>query len=276
MPDYRPDHLPDPTSGVTPDVTAGVAPGDGLDAEPAPSPRERLLASIRHPFSRGQMLAALVLGVVGFAAIVQMQANDRSDRYAGATEADLIALISSQEAAQERVESQIRSLEQTRDSLLDNAATSDAATELARQRAASLSVLAGTVPTVGPGVLIRVDGPAGSIGTEILVNGIQELRSAGAEAIEINGEVRVVGRSSIQAGVEDSVFIDGVRLTAPYTLRAIGSPIGLEQAVGFPGGFRDSVEDAGGTFEVEQQTRIEILTVRETAAPRYATPAPAG
>lgn len=240
------------------------------------SGRDRLIQSLRHPFSRSQWLAALLLGVVGFAGVVQVHANEHSDTYAGATQADLIALIKSQELQQQRVESQIQSLQQTRESLLNDAAASDTATQLAKERVASLAILAGTVGAVGPGVTITLDGPAGSIGTEVLVNGIQELRSAGAEAIEINHKVRVIGQSSFQPGDDDSVLVDGTRLDPPYTLNAIGSPTGLEQAVNFPEGFRADVEDAGGTFDVQQGARIEIDTVRQSQVPRYAHTTPTG
>lgn len=239
-----------------------------LDGQPL-SGRDRLLRALRRP-SRGQALAAVLLGVVGFAAVVQVRANDHTDSYAGVSQSDLIALINSQTLAQQRVEQQIQSLESQRDSLMTDTQASQSAIDAAKKRIESLGILAGTVAATGPGVAITVDGPSNTIGTELLVNGIQELRSAGAEAIQLNGKVRVVGQSSIQDGAGDSVIVDGTTLRPPYVIEAIGSPTALDKAVYFPEGFADDVKKVGGKISVTQKDRVDITVLRKVETPRYA------
>ncbi len=244
--------------------------------EPEETGRQRLLTALRKPVSRSHLAAGVLLGLLGFAAVVQVQANDQDDRYAGASQQDLIQLINSQQLAQDRVEAQIRDLERTRDALSNDTAAIATALELARRQSASLGILAGTLPAVGSGIVVTLDGPPESLDTRILVNGIQELRSAGAEAMQINKAVRLVGSSSIADGPGDSVIIDGKQVLPPFVIEAIGSPAGLEKAVYFPQGFADDVREADGQVRVRQVDRIEITTTRTVPSPQYAKPVPEG
>ena len=63
-----------------------------------------------------------------------------------------------------------------------------------------LGILAGTVPATGPGVTITIDDPDGAVTRPTLLDGVEELRDAGAEAIEINDSVRVVASTSFTDG----------------------------------------------------------------------------
>jgi len=250
---------------------------DAATPEPAVvTGRDRLLAALRTPFSRSQLTAAVLLGLLGFAAVVQVQANDEDDRYVGASQQDLIQLINAQALAQERVEDQINTLENARDGLLSDTQASQTALDLARSQVAALGILTGVRPAVGPGVQVTVDGPPLSVGTQQLVTGIQELRSAGAEAMQINKSVRIVGSSAISDGPGDSVIIDGRQVTAPFVIDAIGDGTALEKAVFFPGGFAEDVDAADGHVSVVQRDRIEINTTRTVTPPQYAEPVPEG
>lgn len=249
--------------------------GSESDAN-AESGRDRLLKALRTPYSRSQLSAAVLLGVLGFAAVVQVQATDEDDQYVGASQQDLIQLINSQALAQERVEDQISSLEDARDALLSDTQSSQTALDLARSRVAALGILTGVRPAVGPGVEVTVDGPPLSVGTQQLVTGIQELRSAGAEAMQINKTVRIVGSSAISDGPGDSVIIDSQQVSAPFVIEAIGDPTALDKAIFFPEGFADDVEAADGRVTVRRLDRVEINTTRAVSPPQYAQPVPEG
>jgi len=238
-----------------------------------PSGRDRLLASLKKPLSRGQFTVAALLAVVGFASVAQVQATDRDDDYAGTRQEDLIQLLDSLAAASERAELEIARLEQTRSSLLNDTSSNNAALEQAREQANVLSILAGTVPTVGPGVVITVQDPTGAVGIDQLLNGLEELRDAGAEAIEINNLVRVVARTSLRDG-EGGVIIDDQQLAPPYLIEAIGEPHTLEQALDFRGGFIEEIEQrpVSGEVSVQQVDTVEIATVREPTEAEYAVP----
>jgi uncharacterized protein YlxW (UPF0749 family) len=237
-----------------------------------PTGRDRLLAALRTG-SRGQAVACVLLALLGFAAVVQVRANGRDDNFVGARQSDLIALINTLTDATDRTQSDIADLQRTRDSLRNNAAARETALGVARRQADTLGILAGTLPAVGPGVRVTITSPTGAIGTDQLLNGIEELRSAGAEAIEINGKVRVVAQTGIADGQADGLIVDGVALRPPYVLDAIGDPGTLATAMAFSGGLVDEVEQVGGKARVQKLDQLQIATTRKVTPPRFAQPA---
>ena len=250
---------------------------DEQRTERAPEPRpttgrQRLMAALTKPGSRGQVTAAVLLAVVGFASVVQVQATEENDVYAGARQEDLIQLLNSLSLASQRAENEIAELEQTRSSLRNNTDSRQAALEQARREANVLGILAGTLPAVGPGVLITVEDPTGGVGTNQLLDGLEELRDAGAEAIEINETVRVVAQTSLQEGEQGGMVVDGQLLTPPYTIEAIGDPHTLADSLDIPGGFTDGIEEVGGDVLVKELSTVEVATTREPSQPEYAEP----
>jgi uncharacterized protein YlxW (UPF0749 family) len=254
--------MPDPTPVQPPD--------------PTPDGRTRLVTALRRPGSRAQITVALLLAVLGFAAVTQVHANGRDDRYLGARQGDLIQYINNLSLASQRTETQIAKLQETRDSLRNDTESRRTALELARQQAQTLGILAGTVPAVGPGVRITVTGSRGTLGTNQLLNGLEELRDAGAEVIEVNDKVRVVAQTSLTDTPGGGVLVDGTALKPPYVIDAIGDPHTLSTAMDFTGGFISEVQDVGGKVDVQQRDRIEIVSVRQPGTPTYAKPAPTG
>ncbi len=235
--------------------------------------RDRLLSALRRPTSRGQLIAAILLAIVGFASVVQVQSTEADDDYEGARQEDLVQLLNSLAAASQRAENEIAQLEQTRNSLRDDTKSRRTALDQARQQADVLGILAGTLPAVGPGVVVTVQDPKGAVGTDQLLNGIEELRDAGAEAIEINDSVRVVAQTSLSDG-ETGVVIDGQQLSPPYTIEAVGDSHTLAEALDFRGGFVDVIEGdtVGGSVVVEEVSSVEIATLHEPEQPQYAEP----
>jgi uncharacterized protein YlxW (UPF0749 family) len=242
-----------------------------MSAPSEPTGRARLRDALRTG-SRGQAVAGVLLAVLGFAAVVQVRANGRDDSFEGARQSDLIGLINNLTVATDRAQSDIADLQRTRDSLRNNAAARETALGVARRQADTLGILAGTLPAVGPGVRVTISSPAGSIGTDQLLNGIEELRSAGAEAIQINGKVRVVAQTGIADGPGNSLLVDGVALQPPYVVDAIGDADTLATAMAFSGGLVDEVEQVGGTAHVQKLDELQIATTRKVTPPRFAEP----
>ena len=260
MPD-TPDTMPD--TGVDTGVDTGPERVDG---------RARLLAALRRPGARGQWVAAVLLAVLGFAAVTQVQSNDKDDNYVGARQGDLIQYINNLSLASRRAESQIAELQRTRELLGNDTEARQTALDLARKRADTLGILAGTLPAVGPGIRATVTGGGGEVGSDQLLNGLQELRDAGAEVIEINGTVRVVAQTSLQDTPDGNVLVDGRQLEPPYVIEAIGDSHDLAVALDFTGGFISDVRAVGGSVEVSERDRVDIDSVRTPRQPTYAEP----
>lgn len=246
--------------------------------QPAPADgRARLREALRRPSSRGQATVAVLLAVLGFAAVTQVKANDKDDQYVGARQGDLVQYINNLSLASQRTEAEIARLEQTRDALRSDTRSRRTAVERAQQQADTLGIMAGTVPVVGSGVRVTVADEKGGVGSNQLLEGLEELRDAGAEAIELNNRVRVVAQSSLK-DVDGGVLVDGKVLRAPYVIEAIGSPHDLATALDFKGGFIDEVQrpDVDGRVETQETDKVEISTVVEPAAPQYAKPGATG
>ena len=233
--------------------------------------RDRLVAALRKP-SRGQAVVGVLLAVLGFAGVVQVQANDRDQNFVGARQSDLIALISTLALATDRAEAEIAELEETRESLQDDADSTQTALAVARERVETLGILAGTVPAVGPGVRVTVESRTGTLGTDQLLNGLEELRNAGAEAIEINDTVRVVAQTGLVDSPTEGLLIDGNPVQAPYVIEVIGDPYTLSTALDFDGGFIEEVEAVDGVVRVEELDAVEIASTSRVPEPTFAEP----
>ncbi|HEY0638081.1 MAG TPA: DUF881 domain-containing protein, partial [Pseudonocardiaceae bacterium] len=123
----------------------------------------------------------------------------------------------------------------------------------------------------GPGLSVEITDPAGGVAPSDLLDAVQELRAAGAEAMQV-GPVRV-GVESAFTGGPGAVELDGRPLTLPVTLLAIGDPPTLAAALNIPGGVVDTVERAGGEVRITQLDRLEVTALRTLRTPQYARPA---
>ena len=168
-------------------------------------------------------------------------------------------------------EQDIEDLEETRDALRNSNERTATALEQARNDLAVLGVLAGTVPATGPGIRITVTVPESNLSLNFLLDGIEELRDAGAEAMEINDAVRIVAQTSLEAA-DGGINVDGRVLTSPFTIDAIGDPDSLETAMQIYGGFVDDVQLDEGEVVIEKSERIEISVLRNPVPPRFAEP----
>jgi uncharacterized protein YlxW (UPF0749 family) len=220
---------------------------------------------------RAQLLVAFLLAVLGFAAVTQVRLTRTDDDFSGQRREDLVDLLDSLSAAADRTRGQLADLEQTRDELMSSSERRQAAIDEGNERLQVLQILTGTVAAEGPGVTITVDDPEDAVPASTLLNGVEELRDAGAEAVEINDVVRVVA-STYFTESDGVVSVDGVELRAPYVIDAIGSSHTLSDAVSFPGGFADGVEQYGGSVDVREKDLVEVGSLHTLETPEYSQP----
>jgi uncharacterized protein YlxW (UPF0749 family) len=240
--------------------------------------RARLRSAMRPRATRAQLVAALLCGVLGFAAAVQVQANQSSD-LSGLRQSDLVRILDDVSERADRLRAEARDLQETRDRVAGGSNSTLAALEEARERARVLGILAGTLPASGPGIELTVSDPTGQVGSDVLLDALQELRDAGAEAIEIGTvdgpAVRVVASTAL-VDVEDGVEVDGTVLGPPYRFRVIGEPRTLATALDIPGGVLDVLRQREAQGLVTQRASVEITSLRAAPSPRYARPAADG
>lgn len=219
------------------------------------------------------MIAAVLLLVLGFGAVIQLRARGTADPYQGARQSDLVSLLNSLSLSTSRIQREITRLTQTRDSLANDSNAKQTALNLAKEQETNLAIIAGTIPVTGPGVVVTIHDPGSVVSVESLLNGISELRDAGAEAIAING-TRVVASTAFQQDSEGNLEVDGVQLKTPYVINVIGDPQTLKSAVSFEGGFAFEVRAAGATLGVRTSDSIAIAAVVSLSPSHYASAAP--
>lgn len=269
----------------SPQVPQRVPPGSDRTASGG-QPQGGLLARLLTPrLRRVDFAVAALLAVLGFAAVIQVRATQEGP-LAAARQEDLVQILDELSNRNDRLRQEISSLEQARREITTGTDRSDAALAEARRRAQLLGVLAGTLGASGPGLRLTITDPREQIGPEVLLNATEELRAAGAEAIQIEGPVpvdeptapgsavvRVVASTSFVAADRGGVVVDGTLLQAPYRFVVVGDAATLAPALAIPGGVVDDVEQRGGRATVERSEDIRVTAVRALAEPRYARPA---
>jgi uncharacterized protein YlxW (UPF0749 family) len=247
-----------------------TAPEPGPEHEQEPTPNQRVVRAVLRP-GRGQVSAAVLLVVLGVAGVTQVRLAGSDDEYAGMRQADLVQALNGLQATSRRNEQAITELESTRDALRSNNNKTATALQQAGDELGTLGVLAGTLAATGPGVRITVTVPQSQISLNYLLDGIEELRNAGAEAMEINDSVRVVAQTAFETA-DEGVQVDGHVLKAPFVIDAIGDPDGLTTALNFPGGFVDDLALDDAHVSIKRSQHIVVSTVRSVTKPRYAQP----
>lgn len=225
----------------------------------------------RWPWRHG---SAALIGVLtlllGFAIAVQVHAHSSADALSGLRDEDLIGILDDQDSRADKLRQQIAALEQNLQQLRSSGNRSAAARSQARKESRALGILLGTLPAVGPGVIVTVTDPAHGLTGEDLLDVVEELRGAGAEAIQF-GSVRVTTSTSFE-GSGGTVTVDGTQLTAPYRVTAIGDPKTLDTALNIPGGVAATVRAAGGRLTVQELRKVDVSATRTLPRPRYAQP----
>ena len=215
-----------------------------------------------------------MIGLLGFALAVQVRSNTSTSGLPSARQEDLVRILDELSSREERLRRQIAELEAARTRLSTTGDRSSAALEEARKRSTALGVLAGTLPAQGPGVEITLTDPERRLAAEDLLDTVEELRAAGAEALQVGG-VRI-GLDSSFTAVDGGIAVDGVPLSAPYTILAIGDPQTLATAMEIPGGVADTVRRVGGEARIGQRPRLVIRALRSLKEPQYSRPADGG
>ncbi|MDT5355334.1 MAG: hypothetical protein QOJ56_3866 [Mycobacterium sp.] len=277
---------PDPKA----DETAAQQPEDGAD-EVAQHGRHELAPHQARPdigelqprgflgmLRRGRTvfgaLAVLLCLLLGVAIATQVRQTNSGDSLDTARPADLLVLLDSLRQREATLNTEVAELQSTLTDLQASGSSDQAAIQNAQARLAALSILIGTVGATGPGVTVRIEDPGPGVAPQAMLDVLDELRAAGAEAIQIGD-----GRQAVRAGVDTwivgapgTLTVDGKTLMPPYSVLAIGDPPTLAAAMNIPGGAVDSVKRVGGTMSVQQGDKVDITALRQPKPRQYAQP----
>lgn len=232
---------------------------------PAPAGTESarsLLHRLAFRPSRPHLLIGLLFLVLGLLVTVAIVRPGDDEPWRNARTEDLVQVLDDLGARQDRLEAESARLSALQADL-ESGSTVEAVAE-AQRRLAALQVLSGTTPVTGPGVTITIADPGGGVDAPVILDAVQELRDAGAEAIQV-GTTRVVVGTWFADG-PTGIVVDGSPLTTPIRIVAIGDPETMSAALSIPGGLADSVRTRGAEFAASASQSLDIsVTVPETS-----------
>ncbi|MBM9622820.1 DUF881 domain-containing protein [Streptomyces zhihengii] len=264
-PEPRREPLP-PMAPPAPAQPAGDTRADGEGRE---SGRQRLGAALWPPrVTRAQLIVAVLLFVLGLGLAIQVRSNSDDSALRGARQEDLVRILDELDNRTQRLQDEKQRLEEQRTELENSSDQAEEARKQTLQKEQQLGILAGTVAAQGPGVTLTIADPSGTVEPDMLLDAIQELRAAGAEAIQVNG-ARVVANSYF-SGTAGNVEVDGRSISAPYTFEVIGKPQDLEPALNIPGGVVQTLEKEQATATVVRSEKIVVDALRPAERPDYA------
>jgi uncharacterized protein YlxW (UPF0749 family) len=202
---------------------------------------------------RSQLAIAGVAFLLGLLVVVQLRTQTGGSALQGKSAQDLTNLIGSVSSENDRLRSEVTSLQNQLDEL--RADRANGATSIGQIQAdlGKIRAWTGLDSVAGRGVTITVSGGIDAAGVDDLLN---ELRNAGAEAMAIE-DIRVIARTTV-SGVPGSLDVDGYLLRDPFRIRAIGRP---ETLVG-------SLTRAGGILAQLAATNLDAtIDVEPTDQP---------
>ena len=231
--------------------------------------------------SHGTVALTLVFAIVGFLLASQLQSVRFNSQEDAATAGRLETLQELYNQELDKVEGLERQLTQVQEELAiyrRQASEGSLEGEALRAELEKLEITAGLVEVTGPGVSVILSDSAAvnTTGDEAnylihdsdLLSVVNELRSAGAEAISLNGE-RLLATSEIRC-TGAVVTVNGRRYAAPYVIFAIGDPGTLYSALTMRNGVVDILSQWRIQVQVSTSEQLTIPKYQGTVEYRYA------
>lgn len=245
---------PDPTPAT--DATPAVARSE------AGGPARALLSQLAFQPSRPHLFIGVLFLVLGLLVTVAVVRSGDEEPWRNARTEDLVQILDDLGARQQRLEAESARLTALQADL-ESGSTVEAVAE-AQRRLEALQVLTGTTPVSGPGLTITIADPEGVVDAPLLLDAVQELRDAGAEALQVGSSRVVVG--TWFADTADGLVADGIPVDSPIRILAIGDPETMAAATSIPGGLADSVRTRGADFDAStsQDLRISVTVPEST------------
>ena len=219
--------------------------------------------------SKGELAVVVVCATVGFLLAAQLrtvQLTGAADQATAVRLETLQDLYNELTAQRDGLAEQVNQLQGELALYRDQAASGQAGSEALRAELDQLEITAGLTDVEGPGVTVILEdsSSANLTGDEAdylihdsdLLSVINELRSAGAEAISLNGE-RILATSEVRC-TGAVVTVNGRRYAAPYIIFAIGDPDTLYSALTMRSGVVDVLSQWGISVKV---TASDLLLI---------------
>ena len=209
------------------------------------------------------VILSVLLGVFISIAIKQ---NDQPELLTSVREDELVLILDDLSKQKDALEIELLKQSQILDSL--KSGSGDEARKAAQNRIDQLILLSGTAPVAGRGIQVLITGDVYSVNSFTILDTVQELRDAGAVAIEVNG-VRVIN-STYFTNTNEGISVNNTKIRSPYKLLALGDPETMSTALKIPGGMSENVTTSGGNVIITEFSELEITSSVPLITPEYA------
>lgn len=203
------------------------------------------------------LAVALACGLLGFVLMTQIRASETlGTQLEAEREEDLATILANLSAETDRLQGEFTDLRLTLLAFEGSAERDDLALRNLQRRLDDFSILAGAVAAEGEGIVLTIADERADLRPEHMVDTVQELRDAGAEAIDVNG-VRLVVSSAFSVR-NNRLVVDGKPITPPFRVAAVGPAETMARALSIPNGVIDTLERAGGEVVASVDTRADL------------------
>ena len=217
------------------------------------------------PGRAAPLIVIALAAIAGFLLVGQLQGDrEEANPLEAEEEADLARILTGLNDEADALQAELAELRVQLNELRRSSESDAAAAAAVDQQLRSLEVLAGTTPVTGPGIVVTISDPDGTLTYDAMIDIVQELRDAGAEAIAINDER--IGVATSFAERDGRITANGRPLSSPYRVVAIGQAATLEGGLKIPGGAIDAIT------ALSDEVRVDVAKLAKVDLPALSRP----
>lgn len=213
---------------------------------------------------------ALVFGILclilTFAITVQLRVSSLSESESSQTKItdklkdEIFRLNDENVKLAEKFQNTTSELDDARNQAAQNDSSSKDTSELIKK----YTIVSGKTDVTGQGIIIKYkpsDNEAKADMVKDLRDIVNEIKNAGAEAIEINNQ-RIVGTTAIEM-VKNKIEINDTEVSGNFIIKAIGDSNLMYSGLIRPGGTIENIRESGVSIEINSENAIKINKYNE-------------
>ena len=213
---------------------------------------------------------ALVFGILclilTFAITVQLRVSSLSESESSQTKItdklkdEIFRLNDENVKKEKKFQNTTSELDDARNQAAQNDSSSKDTSELIKK----YTIVSGKTDVTGQGIIIKYkpsDNEAKADMVKDLRDIVNEIKNAGAEAIEINNQ-RIVGTTAIEM-VKNKIEINDTEVSENFIIKAIGDSNLMYSGLIRPGGTIENIRESGVSIEINSENTIKINKYNE-------------
>lgn len=219
----------------------------------------------------------ILLGVIMSLQFKTVQKNFLQGQTPSQKSAQLVGELTKLKNEKELLTGEIESLENKLKEIENTESKGNAVIKNLNEDILKYKSFAGLTDVYGQGIEIFIDNPSKESSDgfetnlvydyEVIVNLVNELNAAGAEAISINDQ-RILSQTEIRAAGEN-ININKVPQTSPFILRVIGDPNTLEGALTGRFGIVSVIREKNYQLDIKKMEKVTIPRYKGLIEFRY-------